>query len=171
MIDLCENLKDRFAILDMPPTKDIEEVRTGAGASTARTPRFYYPVDRRRRRRRGADAHAAVGPRGRHLSRAATRSDGVPQGAGQRGDHRRDRAHARRCIDDHLGLLNAEGINALRSFPGRGIRVWGARTASDDPDVALHQRAAAVHHAAPLDRRGHAVGGVRAERPAHRGSG
>ena len=27
MIDLCENLKDRFAILDAPPTKDVEEVR------------------------------------------------------------------------------------------------------------------------------------------------
>src|SRR5690606_17824088 len=29
--------------------------------------------------------------------------------------------------------LNPEGINCLRSFPGRGIRVWGARTLSSDP--------------------------------------
>jgi len=35
--------------------------------------------------------------------------------------------------DDHLGNLNTEGINTMRSFPGRGIRVWGARTTSDDP--------------------------------------
>ncbi|NJP11944.1 MAG: phage tail sheath family protein [Leptolyngbyaceae cyanobacterium RU_5_1] len=28
--------------------------------------------------------------------------------------------------------LNPEGINCLRSFPGRGIRVWGARTLSRD---------------------------------------
>jgi phage tail sheath protein FI len=30
-------------------------------------------------------------------------------------------------------LLNPEGINCIRSFPGRGIRVWGARTISSDP--------------------------------------
>jgi phage tail sheath protein FI len=32
------------------------------------------------------------------------------------------------------GVLNPLGINCIRSFPGRGIRVWGARTLSDDPD-------------------------------------
>jgi hypothetical protein len=30
--------------------------------------------------------------------------------------------------------LNPEGINCLRAFPGRGIRVWGARTLSRDPN-------------------------------------
>jgi phage tail sheath protein FI len=30
-------------------------------------------------------------------------------------------------------LLNPNGINCLRTFPGRGIRVWGARTLSSDP--------------------------------------
>jgi len=29
--------------------------------------------------------------------------------------------------------LNPAGINCLRVFPGRGIRVWGARTISRDP--------------------------------------
>jgi phage tail sheath protein FI len=36
--------------------------------------------------------------------------------------------------EDHLGLLNSDGVNVLRGFPGRGIRIWGARTTSDDPD-------------------------------------
>jgi uncharacterized protein len=31
------------------------------------------------------------------------------------------------------GALNESGINCLRTFPGRGIRVWGARTLSHDP--------------------------------------
>jgi hypothetical protein len=31
-------------------------------------------------------------------------------------------------------VLNPEGINALRFFPGRGSRVWGARTMSSDPE-------------------------------------
>lgn len=31
-------------------------------------------------------------------------------------------------------VLNPLGINCLRFFPGRGYRVWGARTASSDPE-------------------------------------
>jgi hypothetical protein len=30
------------------------------------------------------------------------------------------------------GALNARGVNVIRSFPGRGIRVWGARTLGGD---------------------------------------
>ena len=29
--------------------------------------------------------------------------------------------------------LNPIGVNCIRAFPGRGIRVWGARTLSSDP--------------------------------------
>lgn len=29
-------------------------------------------------------------------------------------------------------LLNPLGVNCIRSFPGRGIRIWGARTLSSD---------------------------------------
>ena len=32
------------------------------------------------------------------------------------------------------GELNKIGINCIRAFPGRGIRVWGARTLSSDPE-------------------------------------
>jgi phage tail sheath protein FI len=32
------------------------------------------------------------------------------------------------------GEMNRVGINCIRSFPGRGIRVWGARTMSSDPE-------------------------------------
>ena len=31
-------------------------------------------------------------------------------------------------------VLNPEGINALRFFPGRGYQVWGGRTLSSDPE-------------------------------------
>ena len=31
-------------------------------------------------------------------------------------------------------MLNQDGINALRSFPGHGSRVWGGRTLSPDPE-------------------------------------
>jgi phage tail sheath protein FI len=32
-------------------------------------------------------------------------------------------------------LLNPAGVNCLRYFPGRGYRVWGARTAGSDPEI------------------------------------
>ena len=31
-------------------------------------------------------------------------------------------------------VLNPRGVNCLRFFPGRGFRLWGARTASSDPE-------------------------------------
>jgi phage tail sheath protein FI len=31
-------------------------------------------------------------------------------------------------------VLNPEGVNCIRYFPGRGLRLWGARTASSDPE-------------------------------------
>jgi phage tail sheath protein FI len=32
------------------------------------------------------------------------------------------------------GSLNKSGINCIRAFSGRGIRIWGARTMSSDPE-------------------------------------
>lgn len=38
-------------------------------------------------------------------------------------------------VDNSMqGPLNSQGINCVRVFPGRGIRVWGARTLSHDPN-------------------------------------
>ena len=40
-----------------------------------------------------------------------------------------------RPIDNSIqDQLNPEGVNCLRAFPGRGIRVWGARSISNDSD-------------------------------------
>ncbi|MFC7234661.1 phage tail sheath family protein [Halosegnis marinus] len=37
-------------------------------------------------------------------------------------------------IDDGTGgLLTTRGVNPVRSFPDRGVRVWGARTLAEDP--------------------------------------
>jgi Bacteriophage tail sheath protein len=35
--------------------------------------------------------------------------------------------------DQEVGALNVLGVNCLRSFPGRGIRIWGAHTLTSDP--------------------------------------
>lgn len=34
--------------------------------------------------------------------------------------------------DETQGVLNPRGVNAIRQFPGRGIRIWGARTMSSN---------------------------------------
>ncbi len=36
--------------------------------------------------------------------------------------------------DERHGLLNSLGVNVIRNFAGRGIRIFGARTLSSDPD-------------------------------------
>jgi len=39
------------------------------------------------------------------------------------------------------GFLNPSGVNCIRPFPGRGIRVWGARSLSQDPNWQyIHRR-------------------------------
>ena len=60
--------------------------------------------------------------------------------------------------------LNPKGVNVIRSFPGRGIRVWGARTHHLERAVEVRQRPPAVHLPRAVDLRGHAVGGLRAQR-------
>jgi hypothetical protein len=132
MIDLCENLKDRFAILDAPPTKDIEEVRKWRRRLNSSYAAMYYPwiaID-------SAASVLSMCPPSGHVAGVFARCDT------QEGVHK---APANEVIrgavglmlnmnEDHLGLLNSDGINAVRGFPGRGIRVWGARTTADDPD-------------------------------------
>ena len=44
----------------------------------------------------------------------------------------RSRSSCRLTKGEH-DQLNPSGINCIRAFPGRGIRVWGARTISSDP--------------------------------------
>jgi len=43
--------------------------------------------------------------------------------------------------DGEQEVLNPAGVNCIRSFPGRGIRVWGARTMSSNPNLRyIHKR-------------------------------
>ncbi len=42
------------------------------------------------------------------------------------------RAEVFDAVTPNQDALNPEGVNCLRAFPGRGIRVWGARTISHD---------------------------------------
>jgi phage tail sheath protein FI len=50
-------------------------------------------------------------------------------------------------------ILNPRGVNAIRRFEGRGIRVWGARTLSSDPEFRyVNVRRFLIFLEASLDR-------------------
>jgi len=40
----------------------------------------------------------------------------------------------RQITEEQQAVLNPRGVNVLRSFPGRGNVIWGARTTSTDPE-------------------------------------
>ncbi len=134
----CDELGDRFAILDSPPgvrtnnvQKHPEKLRQQGVSGT--TGAVYFPwIDVGKRDKNGKVKY--VPPCG-HVAGVYARSD-------QRvGVHK---APANEILEGVLDLevnltnteqgeLNPFGINCLRAFPGRGIRVWGARTLSNDP--------------------------------------
>jgi phage tail sheath protein FI len=135
MIAHCERLGDRVAILDSPPDMTPQEIKkwrldiAGYDSSYAA---LYYPwirVDDPIQNR-----PIQIPPSG-HMAGIWARNDNT------RGVHK---APANEIVRGAVGLsygttkgeqdtLNPNGVNCIRAFPGRGIRVWGARTLSSDP--------------------------------------
>lgn len=134
MIGHCERMGDRVAILDAPPGMSPQEVRKWrmdiAGYDSSYAALYYPwievrdPVQKR---------NISIPPSG-HMAGVWARTDT------QRGVHK---APANETIQGVTGLsfnvtkgeqdvLNPIGVNCIRAFPGRGIRVWGARTLSSN---------------------------------------
>ena len=140
LIEHCEQLRYRIAIVDPPADSSMSGVREFRSQFDTKYAALYYPWvqildptgEERPGRRAGHPAAAAVRVRGRHL-RAQRHPARRAQGAGERGGARDHPARADVTFD-RQAVLNPEGINALRFFPGRGNRVWGARTMSSDPE-------------------------------------
>ena len=135
MIAHCENMGDRVAILDPPPglnAQQIREWRIDRAKYDSKYATLYWPWIKVFDPSSGQNVH--VPPSG-HVAGIWGRSDD------SRGVHK---APANEVVRGSLApeiqitkpehdLLNPEGINCIRAFPGRGIRVWGARTLSSDP--------------------------------------
>lgn len=130
MITQCEKMKTRFAILDLPDPADHRRASqwrllfdSGYGA-------FYFPwiqVDTPTGEKR------LVPPSG-HIAGIYSRCD-TEMGVFRAPANEELKGVvdlARNLFDADVGSLNSEGINCLKSFPRRGIRVWGARTVSSD---------------------------------------
>jgi phage tail sheath protein FI len=136
MIAHCEMAGDRMAILDTPPgllPQDVLDWRMQKAGYDSKFAALYYPwlevMDPISKRPR------LVPPCG-HAAGIWARTDST------RGVHK---APANEVVLGVNGLgfqitgpeqgeLNRVGINCIRTFSGRGNRIWGARTLSSDPE-------------------------------------
>ncbi|MFN2228313.1 MAG: phage tail sheath family protein [Anaerolineae bacterium] len=135
MIAHCERLGDRVAIIDPPPDmlpQEIGQWRMDTVGYDSSYAALYYPwiqVDDPVLNR------AIYIPPCGHMAGIWARNDNT------RGVHK---APANEVVQGAVGLaynttkgeqdtLNPNGVNCIRAFPGRGIRVWGARTLTSDP--------------------------------------
>jgi uncharacterized protein len=135
MISHCELMGDRMAILDPPPgmnAQQIKEWRVDKAGYDSKYAALYWPRIKVLDPLSGQNIF--VPPSG-HLAGLWARTDN------ERGVHKAPANDVLRgAVSLELNitkgendLLNPEGINCIRAFPGRGIRVWGARTLSSDP--------------------------------------
>jgi phage tail sheath protein FI len=135
MIAHAELMGDRVAVLDAPPdlnAQQVKEWRVDKAGYDSKYATLYWPWVKVFDPLSGQAIH--VPPSG-HIAGIWARNDDT------RGVHK---APANEVIRGAISLelnitksehdqLNPSGINCIRSFPGRGIRVWGARTLSSDP--------------------------------------
>jgi hypothetical protein len=135
MISHCENLKYRFAILDAPPglnAQEAQEWRNFINFDTSYAA-LYYPWIKVADLSGGGSTSKMIPPSG-HMAGVYNRTDA------ERGVHKAPANEVvRGAIDLELRIskseqdtLNPIGVNCIRTFPGRGIRVWGGRTLSSD---------------------------------------
>ena len=136
MIQHCTEQATRVALLDAVPGKDaVAVIETqlkplGVMRATPVNAALYHPWVRT-----SSTSGEFVPPCG-HVAGVIARTDALggvfkaPANAEIQGaiDLQAD-------LDaDSLGLLNQAGVNCLRAFAGRGIRIWGARTPSVAPE-------------------------------------
>jgi phage tail sheath protein FI len=129
MISICENQKDRFAILDIPQTKDIEWVRRWRRRTDSSYCAYYWPW----LRVIASDDRPKIVPPSGYLAGCYARrdNDGVHHAPANLEIVGAEDVSLR-ITEDHIGILNSESVNTFRLQ--RGVRPWGARTASSDPD-------------------------------------
>ncbi len=131
----CEQMGDRVALLDSPPGLSAQQMRAWRNEEAGYDSRYatvYYPWIKVFDPATGRNE--MVPPSG-HVAGVWARSDT------ERGVHKAPANEVvRGAVDLEIrlskgeqDLLNPIGVNCVRAFPGRGIRVWGARTLSSDP--------------------------------------
>jgi len=142
LVTQCEKRRDRFAILDAP-FSTVEHDNLGSAAILQWRQRFessfaalYYPwlkvVDPLRDYR---SLTRTIPPSG-HVAGQFAKGDlsvGVYKAPANIALNWAEDVTAQISDGEH-GALNPCGVNAIRVLPGRGLRVYGARTVSSDTD-------------------------------------
>lgn len=134
LIAHCERMGDRVAILDTPPglgPQDVRKWRLDVAGYDSKYAAMYYPWVRIM----GPGGKPIVVPPSGHIAGVYARNDAT------RGVHKAPAnevlagvlAPATQITRGEQDVLNPNGVNCIRTFRGRGIRVWGARTVSSDP--------------------------------------
>ena len=127
----CATHGDRLAILAALPGQSTQSVKNQREQITANQKEplngaLYYPWLK--------NAEGRLVPPCGHVAGIFARRDrdrGVFKAPAN--EEIRDTLDLEVSVDNVIqAQLNPEGINCLRAFPGRGIRVWGARTLSRD---------------------------------------
>jgi uncharacterized protein len=139
LIAHCELQGNRMAILDSPPgltVQQIKEWRSDVAMYDSQFAAFYYPwIKVENPAGTNGDREVFVPPSG-HIAGVWARTDET------RGVWKAPANDTiRGCLDierpitkNEQSLLNPIGINCIRPFGTRGIRIWGARTLSSDSD-------------------------------------
>lgn len=138
LVQQCELLKDRFAILQAP--QNAPPVANHQPPTPSKYAAYYYPWVRILD---PVSSQELEVPPGGHVAGIYARSD-IERGVHKAPANEVVRGLVLDVNDPTRGLqfqvtkgpqdvLNPRGINVLRYFPGRGNLVWGARTASRDP--------------------------------------
>jgi phage tail sheath protein FI len=136
----AEELRYRIAVVDAPRGSSMTEVRAFRGKFDTTRGALYHPwievFDPLERPAQGAPPRRVLLPPSGFVTGIYARND-ITRGVYKAPANEvvqgltRFEANINRPRND---VLNPEGINALRFFPGRGNRVWGARTMSSDPE-------------------------------------
>ncbi|MFJ4280805.1 phage tail sheath family protein [Streptomyces massasporeus] len=135
LIAHCELMGDRVAVIDPPPGLNARQIRVWRQETAGYDSKYaalYYPWIKTFD---PASGQARLVPPSGHVAGIWARSDA------ERGVHKAPANEVVRGAVDletqitrgEQDLLNPIGVNCIRAFPGRGIRVWGARTLSSDP--------------------------------------
>jgi uncharacterized protein len=130
----------RIAVLETPPQQTPGEARTVRSRIDSRHAALYYPwvVISNPLARPGVDTiprEISVPPSG-FICGIFARND-VERGVHKAPANEVVRGALRFETEINFAqqeMLNPIGVNCLRFFPGRGFRVWGARTVSSDPE-------------------------------------
>jgi uncharacterized protein len=133
ILNHCDALKDRFAILDCTAEFTLSAVQAQRSRLTSLNGALYFPWIKVEGR---SDLNPFVPPCG-HVAGIYAKSDR------EIGTHKTPANYRLEGVLDlsflvsqaeysSLNSASQAGINCLCAFPGRGIRVWGARTLSAD---------------------------------------